>query len=133
MNPDPNPAEPRDSASAHPTVGELCRGQHATLDADQPAAAAAVELHAAPSDHAAVVDRHGHLAGVVSEGQLRAVAREGDAEACVRDAATQPTVALFPETRQRDAAAEMDRLGAEALPVLGHDQRVRGVVERGDV
>lgn len=124
----------------------------AQVSVAQPLAAALAALLAAPDRRALVVDREGHLIGVVDAASaLRELAGEERARLLAAlqqptpppaaalpgvdrpfDALIQPAPpAVGPEQPALAAARRLLELGAERLPVVTAEQRLLGIIARG--
>ncbi|MEV5378272.1 CBS domain-containing protein [Streptomyces nondiastaticus] len=81
-----------------------------------------------------VLDGDDKVVGVVSEKDLQKA--RGNAGACRGTAAelmSSPAVTVHPEQRAVDAARVMDRHGVNRLPVVDEEDRLIGIVTRGDL
>ena len=86
------------------------------------------EMHVADIRHLPVVDERQRLVGILSDRDLlRAAGRRTVAEIMTRD-----VVSVTPDTPARTAAAEMLGNKIGALPVLGEDFELVGLVTETD-
>ncbi|MFF7729069.1 CBS domain-containing protein [Streptomyces sp. NPDC008001] len=85
-----------------------------------------------------VLDRDDKVVGVVSEKDLlefRAKTREeaGEGWGTAAELMTSPAITVHPEQRAVDAARIMDRHRVNRLPVVDEEDRLIGIVTRGDL
>ncbi|MDL5159592.1 CBS domain-containing protein [Actinomycetospora termitidis] len=130
----PPPDEPRIGS----TAGQVMTPLHRCWVADQstPVTEAAAWLSAQRLTALPVLDRDDRLLGVVSEADLladRLSGRRGPAPRTCGQAMTTGATAVRANVSVAKVAKAMVRRRFRSLPVLGRDDRVVGMISRGDV
>lgn len=120
-------------------ASQLMRGAVVTVMEDSPVGDAWRVLRDENIRQAPVLDVDGTLVGIVTERDLlTAVDLDGDRvievlTRRVRDVMTSPVVGATPETDIRRIAAVMLDHGVDAVPIIGADGRLVGIVSRSDI
>lgn len=120
-------------------ASQLMRSPVVTVAAASPVGAAWRVLRDENIRQAPVLDATGTMVGIVTERDLlTAVDLDGDRvievlTRAVRDVMTSPIVGATPETDIRRIAAVMLDHDVDAVPILGADGRLVGIVARSDI
>ena len=120
-------------------ASQLMRSPVVTVAADSPVGAAWRVLRDENIRQAPVLDAAGTMVGIVTERDLlTAVDLDGDRvievlTRAVRDVMTSPIVGATPETDIRRIAAVMLDHDVDAVPILGAEGRLVGIVARSDI
>lgn len=120
-------------------ASQLMRSPVVTVAAASPVGAAWRVLRDENIRQAPVLDAAGTMVGIVTERDLlTAVDLDGDRvievlTRAVRDVMTSPIVGATPETDIRRIAAVMLDHDVDAVPILGADGRLVGIVARSDI
>jgi len=92
------------------------------------------EMHLADIRHLPVVDKHGHLVGIVSNRDLmRALARARGKAVKVAEVMTRKVRTIRPDTPIRQATSLMLQHKIGALPVVGDEEELVGIVTETDL
>ena len=129
---------PADEARIGTTAGEVMTPLADLIIAgtDTPVAAAAAALSRNRLTALPVLDEDNRLCGIVSEADLvsdRLSGRRGPTPTRVGDAMTAPATAVRHDVHVMKVARRMIKHRWRVLPVLGDDDRVVGMVSRGDL
>ncbi len=120
-------------------ASQLMRGGVVTVFEDSPVGDAWRVLRDENIRQAPVLNAAGTMVGIVTERDLlTAVDLDGDRvievlTRSVRDVMTSPVVGATPETDIRRIAAVMLDNGVDAVPIIGADGRLVGIVSRSDI
>lgn len=117
-------------------ASQLMRGAVVTVSEDSPVGDAWRVLRDENIRQAPVLDAVGTIVGIVTERDLLTLDGDRVIEVLtrtVRDVMTSPVVGATPETDIRRIAAVMLGHGVDAVPIVGTDGRLVGIVSRSDI
>jgi CBS domain-containing protein len=115
------------------TVSDLMSPMPTTIRATRTAEEALEEMRSADVRHLPVVDGALRLVGILSDRDvLRMAGRPEAKEQLVRDVMTEDVAVVSPDSRAYEASALMLDRKVGALPVVGADGRLSGIVTETD-
>ncbi len=115
------------------TVNDIMTTALVTLRPRDTVSQADLEMKVADIRHIPVVDEHGILVGILSNRDLlRSLSRTGSGKVAVHEVMSTDPVTVTPETTAAEAAELMLTHRIGALPVVGDEEQLVGIVTETD-
>ncbi len=127
VSPSPMPERPPHL----PRVADVMTRDVITATEDEDLEEVARRMITAEVNHIPVVDEKGRVVGIVTSWDMAAAIAEGKKE--LSDVMTRDVITIEPEASVEEAAKKMDEHNISCLPVVEDDNKLVGIITRGDI